>query len=45
MHVFLTLLLAALICGMGLGLAFGCRLPQRDARDRTASGSHPDEVV
>jgi hypothetical protein len=34
MYVFLALLIAALICGMGAGLALGCRLPELDARGR-----------
>jgi hypothetical protein len=42
MHVFLTLLLAALICGMGLGLALGCRLPELDARRSSAPDSRTD---
>ena len=34
LYLFLTLLIAALICGMGAGLALGCRLPELDARRR-----------
>ncbi len=46
MYLFLTLLIAALICGMGAGLALGCRLPELDTRGRERrSRTRTDDVT
>jgi hypothetical protein len=33
MHILITVILVALISGLGAGFAFGCRLPELDGPD------------